>query len=285
VKVKPGYLCSLAEAQTPTVDPRGDQLAAGKQSGWDSALWNMKLQNAVDIERYLKTALACEGVAKAPKAPAVVVEGSPTSGTPMEYIPTKSAVQNPNRKMKTENLETLEPSGPRLTRPYGSAAEPPPGGVRLNEILVPLDMSEMSFKALRYAVSFARQYGAKLTLLHIIPPVMVATEFAAEAPTPRQITALEKELGEIRETRIPQAVAVDTVVRRDFAPEGIVAAARELESDLIIIATHGRTGLKHLMMGSTAEKVARTATCPVLVVRETERDFAGGNCNPVRRCE
>jgi nucleotide-binding universal stress UspA family protein len=175
--------------------------------------------------------------------------------------------------MKTENPETVEPTTPRLTPSRGNTPQAP-GGIRLQEILIPLDLSAMSFKALQYAVSFARQYGARLTLLHVIEPMTIATELSAPAvPTPEEKAALEKELGEIRETRIPQEVAVDTVVRYDFAADAILNAAREFESDLIIIATHGRTGLKHLVMGSTAEKVVRTASCPVLVVRETERDF------------
>jgi nucleotide-binding universal stress UspA family protein len=69
-------------------------------------------------------------------------------------------------------------------------------------------------------------------------------------------------------------VPVQIDIRTNFALDGILDAARELAADLIITTTHGYTGLKHLLLGSTAENIVRRAPCPVLVVREKERDFA-----------
>ena len=66
---------------------------------------------------------------------------------------------------------------------------------------------------------------------------------------------------------------MDIVVRENLIFEGILEIARETSADLIIATTHGRTGLTHLMMGSTAENIVRRAPCPVLVVRELEHDF------------
>jgi nucleotide-binding universal stress UspA family protein len=149
-----------------------------------------------------------------------------------------------------------------------------PTHIHLNEILVPLDLSEMSFKALEYAVSFAAQYGARLTLLHVLGPATMATALGpAPVPDSEHIPATEQKLNEIRRNRIPASIAVDIVVRTDLAADGILNAAAELEPDMIVLATHGRTGLERMFLGSTAEKVVRTASCPVLVVRDPERDF------------
>jgi len=147
--------------------------------------------------------------------------------------------------------------------------------IRLSEILVPLDLSKMSTKALQYAVSFAAQYGATITLLHVIDPATITREIApALMPAPRNLPSVENQLGEVRESLIPSSIETNIAVRYDTAAEGILDATAELKPDLIILATHGRTGLQRLFLGSTAEKVVRTASCPVLVVREDERDFA-----------
>jgi nucleotide-binding universal stress UspA family protein len=176
--------------------------------------------------------------------------------------------------MKTKNPNVSDPVNASLTQSDAKGGKAPAAGIRLNEILVPLDLSKMSLKALKYAVSFAQQYGARLTLLHVLEPITIATELSSPAPpTPGEFLVMNRELQNLRESVVPKEVAADTVVRHDLAADGILNAAREFESDMIIIATHGRTGIKHLVMGSTAEKVVRTATCPVMVVRDTERDF------------
>lgn len=175
--------------------------------------------------------------------------------------------------MKTEN-PVIATSPQTITAPSEPAAQTHPSSPRLNEILVPLDLSEMSLKALQYAVSLAAQYSARVTLLNVIEPTTIATELGPERePTSQEIAAMQQELMDIREKRVPRGIAVDIVVRQDTAADGILNAAAELEPDLIVLATHGRTGLERLFWGSTAEKVVRTASCPVLVVRETERDF------------
>jgi nucleotide-binding universal stress UspA family protein len=73
--------------------------------------------------------------------------------------------------------------------------------------------------------------------------------------------------------KISPELPVDIAVRHNFVFDGILEVAREIRADLIITTTHGYTGLKHLMMGSTAENIVRRAPCPVLVVREVEHDF------------
>ena len=83
----------------------------------------------------------------------------------------------------------------------------------------------------------------------------------------------EKQLAELAATEVQSRTTTETLVR--IGPEAveIVGAAKQLESDLIVISTHGRTALKHVFMGSVAENVVRLAPCPVLVVREHEHEF------------
>jgi len=74
-------------------------------------------------------------------------------------------------------------------------------------------------------------------------------------------------------TKIPTDVSVDIAVRHDLIFDGVLEVAREIRADLIITTTHGYTGVKHLVLGSTAENIVRRAPCPVFVVRETEQVF------------
>jgi nucleotide-binding universal stress UspA family protein len=95
-------------------------------------------------------------------------------------------------------------------------------------------------------------------------------------PTPLpsdRFAAVERELEAIRTRKIPPELSVDTIIRHGVVFDGILEVAREIGADLIITTTHGHTGLKHLLMGSTAENVVQKAPCPVLVVRECEHDF------------
>lgn len=148
---------------------------------------------------------------------------------------------------------------------------------RIQYILVPIDFSEPSRKALDYAVPFARQFGAKLTLLHVVEPV-AAPDFANSFPLMVEndkITAACKAQLQllIKQKAIEPKLVEKTLVRQGRSFHEISEAARTLKVDLIIIATHGYTGLKHAFLGSTAERVVRHAPCPVLVVREHEHEF------------
>lgn len=148
---------------------------------------------------------------------------------------------------------------------------------RIRSILVPIDFSEPSIKALKYAAAFARHFGAKLTLLNVVEPAGTP-DFIAAFPLVmenEQLTTLaEEHLRKLpsRYNLSPKLVE-KTLVRSGAAFNEIAAAARSLRTDLIIIATHGHTGLKHLVLGSTAERVVRHAPCPVFVVRENEREL------------
>jgi len=156
-----------------------------------------------------------------------------------------------------------------------SAEASSPVPIALKSILVPVDFSESARKALQYALAFARLFKAEITLLHVAP------ELAEESRVTFSMPELQQELlqdaaqnlaKEIERAATPE-VSLKPVVKKGTPYYEIVEAAREMNADLIVIGTHGRTGLKHVFMGSTAERVVRHAPCPVLVVREREHEF------------
>jgi nucleotide-binding universal stress UspA family protein len=176
--------------------------------------------------------------------------------------------------MKFETPEQVGTTAATAGQTSRNVIELAPLLIHLENILVPLDFSETSLKSLQYAVPFAQQFGAKLTLLHVVQPPAYTPELPIPAPlTSEQLAAISKRLEDIRASKIPPEVPVESTVRHNFIFDGIMEVAREIRADLIITTTHGHTGLKHLLMGSTAESIVRKAPCPVLVVREREHDF------------
>lgn len=147
---------------------------------------------------------------------------------------------------------------------------------RIRRILVPVDFSENSRKSVVYAAAFAKQFGATVTFLHVIQVNYAYGELGAI-----DFSALEREmrggaqkeletlLGETRAT----GIGVESLIREGSPAKVIAEVAAELAIDLLIVSTHGYTGLKHVLMGSIAEHVVRYAPCPVLVVRQQEHDF------------
>ena len=151
----------------------------------------------------------------------------------------------------------------------------PLAGIHLKRILVPVDFSEDSGKALHYAVSFAKQFSAEILLLHVAqPPVYLeGTVVAVAGVTDESLrNAAIEQLGEWRD-HVAHLRGLKTSVRTGSPYHEIIREAEETNTDLIIIGTHGRSGLARMFIGSTAERVVRHAPCPVLVVREREHDF------------
>ena len=152
-------------------------------------------------------------------------------------------------------------------------------GIGLKRILVPVDFSPLSKKALHYATRMASEFGAQVNILHVVepevppafdgfmiaPPAISINANSSCAPQLKGLVSLARKAG---------VEQVDSNVRVGLAAFEIVEAAKELDVDLIVIATHGYTGWKHFTIGSTAERVVRAAPCPVLVVREKEHEFA-----------
>jgi nucleotide-binding universal stress UspA family protein len=147
-----------------------------------------------------------------------------------------------------------------------------------DRILCPLDFSHHAQRALAVATEMARKFEASLTLLHayVIPSyplpegyVMASSETVAEILSKTQHAMAEARLEAIRKG----VAKVDVLMTEGAAFTEIIRVARELSSDLIVMGTHGRTGLRHALLGSVAEKVVRKAPCAVLTIRDAEHPF------------
>lgn len=136
-------------------------------------------------------------------------------------------------------------------------------------ILVPVDFSETTRLAIDYALEVCARFSARLTLLHVQkPPIVPGTELGfnyAEYLEHLSSTAAER-LKELAAS-LPASCGAQTQVLEGIPWDLIVQYAADKMVDLIVMPTHGRSGLKHLLLGSTAERVVRHAHCPVLVVR------------------
>ena len=146
--------------------------------------------------------------------------------------------------------------------------------LHLTQILAPTDFSEHSDGALRHAAELARKFGAKLVLLHVVSNEALESMSKAHIP-PHPVDKVYEDLGQ--EIREQYAKHVPPGVRKTLETEilalpgvpslEIVRAARLKGVDLIMMATHGRTGLSHALVGSVTERVVRKAPCPVLSIR------------------
>jgi universal stress protein A len=134
--------------------------------------------------------------------------------------------------------------------------------------LVPLDFSPAADLALEYAIALAKKLQARLTLLHIVYlPRMIEVDITSYQ---EQMMAASKEAMATRLKGVQDAGVEGAVVTVHGVPfREIIETAQNRGVDLIIMGTHGRTGLQHAILGSVAEKVVRLAPCPVLVVRQS----------------
>lgn len=137
--------------------------------------------------------------------------------------------------------------------------------LNIQTILHPTDYSERSDYAFRIACSLARDYQAKLVLLHVAMRSVTIEGEAAIAP--RSEEYFQEELDKLARVAVPAGICVERFVREGDPAGEILRAAQFTNADLIVMGTHGRTGLSRLLMGSVAEQVLRKAPCPVLTVR------------------
>lgn len=142
----------------------------------------------------------------------------------------------------------------------------------IKTILCPTDFSEPSYEGLKYAIELATLFSADLCLANVvpaIPPLPTNPNFVFEIPEyERGLHAdAEQELRKLIEQRVPKSLKVRTVIGHGDAGREIVRIAGDQLADLIVMATTGMTGLRHILFGSVAEKVVRLAACPVLTVR------------------
>ena len=143
----------------------------------------------------------------------------------------------------------------------------------IQHILVPTDFSPYAEQALDYAIALAKRLQARVTLIHVISPVLWGTGDVPAAPPPTYCEAIEAEVQQGIEAALKRVRAAglegQTLVAYGAPFDRIITTARDQGVDLIVMGTHGRTGLPHLFLGSVAERVVRLAPCPVLVTRGT----------------
>lgn len=148
----------------------------------------------------------------------------------------------------------------------------------INKILVPIDFSDYSKNALRYAAQFAIQFKAKIYLIYVVEPMIYPADFSmGQVSLPSADIDIQKrgeeELYNLAKSFIDPAVQTEVIIKTGKPFVEINDTATEKDIDLIIMATHGHTGVEHLLFGSTAEKVVRKAPCPVLTLREPIKGF------------
>ncbi len=148
-----------------------------------------------------------------------------------------------------------------------------PVQLKFRKILVPIDFSESSRQVLCDALGLAQQHNAKLTLLHVVEPVIYPADLGYAPADVRTMgvnfrDAAKNRLRRLCDEVLPADIKAEPKVRFGPAYQEITDAAREEKSDLIVISTHGYTGLTHVFLGSTAERVIRHASCPVLTLRK-----------------
>jgi universal stress protein A len=149
--------------------------------------------------------------------------------------------------------------------------------IEIKSILAPTDFSTHSERAVKYACRLAERLGSTLHLLHVLSEILPA------GPDPLLLPVMPPQYYEENEARARETLdrlfspdwgkpaSVLTAVRWGSPVESIVSYALDHHIDLIIVATHGRTGLSHVVLGSVAERIIREAPCPVLTIRDSNR--------------
>jgi len=142
-------------------------------------------------------------------------------------------------------------------------------------ILVPVDFSSHSDEAVRIAADLSRRYEGSLTLVHVFQPLHDPMPEGYVLYTPKQVTELTQHLERLlaaskKTAEAAGALGVQTRLLQGLVTVELLEFARTQRADLIVMGTHGRTGVAHALLGSVAERVLRKAPCPVLTVRADE---------------
>jgi nucleotide-binding universal stress UspA family protein len=148
----------------------------------------------------------------------------------------------------------------------------------IKKVLVPIDFSDYSKNSLKYAANFVKCFNAELILVYVVEPTIYPPDFSmGQIAIPAVDADIDnrsvEELERLAKTEIPPDIKCKTLVKTGKPFIEIIETASEEDADLIIIATHGHTGVEHILFGSTAEKVVRKAPCPVLTLRDPIKGF------------
>ena len=146
---------------------------------------------------------------------------------------------------------------------------------RLAKILCPVDFSDDSKAALNHAEELARRFSAELVVLHVVEPVLYPVAYGMPPVSPINFEETAKESAQKALEPLVRSIAERGVNARSLVDAGtasmrICELARTEGFDLVVLATHGYTGVKHMLLGSTAERVVRLCPCPVLTVKTRE---------------
>lgn len=156
--------------------------------------------------------------------------------------------------------------------------------IQLQQILHPTDFSPASREALNYALALAARFDARLHVLHVLPDAS-ALAIGPAGFVPAGLPEIQEQLRQEHEQEAGKLLAdwvadsesltqpVERATRSGTTFMEIIRYARDADVDLIVIGTHGRTGLSHVLMGSVAEKVVQKSTCPVLTIRPEGHQF------------
>lgn len=150
--------------------------------------------------------------------------------------------------------------------------------IKIEKILFPTDFSNYAEHALQYALSFAELCNAKLYVLHVITDLSIPVGLGGSVyPLSKIYDEMEQNAKEKMKHVVPMQymdkIETETIIVRGTPFLEIINTAKKYTVDLITIATHGHTGLSHVFLGSTAEKVVRMAPCPVLTIKHPEHEF------------
>ena len=179
----------------------------------------------------------------------------------------RSSAASRKRPESAGNART--PRG-KASEPRSTAAKEPTLGLR--SILVPIDFSVHSKNALKYAIPLAEQFGASLHLVFVVEPTVYPADLGFGQVV---LPGIEEELREkgaeelqaLIEREIGTRVQATCVVRTGSPHQEILSEADEKDVDMIVVATHGHSGVEHMLFGSTADRIVRHAKCPVLTIR------------------
>lgn len=147
----------------------------------------------------------------------------------------------------------------------------------IKKILCPVDFSEFTGDTVKYAAAFAKKFEAEIHLLHVVPNINYYTPYESFL-TPENLVAIEGNIKKEAEKDFAKLVKkidgpTKTALRHGVAFVEIIGYINDEKIDLVIIGTHGRSGIEHILIGSVAEKVVRKSPCPVLTVRPKGRGF------------
>jgi nucleotide-binding universal stress UspA family protein len=175
-----------------------------------------------------------------------------------------------------ERVVRYSPCPVLIVRPVGNNGKMIKRAVGFGKILVPIDFSDCSMKGLEYAKALARQFGSKLVLLNSVAlQYFITSDEYTRYDLPLLMQQVEqasrKQMRELIAKTDWNGIEVEPSLQIGHAGQQICARALEHRADMIVTSTHGTTGFKHILVGSTAEYVVRHASCPVLVVPSHER--------------